>query len=263
MDREAIRKPVQRKRSRRRPSTEKRIPARRAMIPPAKAITVCRTRPSCGSENLVWRSWLETKRASEEPSRPNRRISPQSQAWKSSLLSCRMFTLSADPSSPISVEALMAERILLVDDHPLTRSALAGLLTQHGFEVVGEAADGEEAIEAAARLQPDLILLDLSMPGLDGLSALPRLRVAAPDCEVVVLTASGTEENLLGAIRGGAAGCSSRCVRAADAARVFPTRSQRRFRHGSSRCFCSSMTTSQPTRSRSGCSSPSTRFART
>jgi DNA-binding NarL/FixJ family response regulator len=100
----------------------------------------------------------------------------------------------------------MAERILLVDDHPLTRSALAGLLTQHGFEVVGEASDGEEAIEAAARLEPDLILLDLSMPGLDGLSALPRLREAAPECEVVVLTASGTEENLLGAIRGGAAG---------------------------------------------------------
>src|SRR5947209_2456773 len=100
----------------------------------------------------------------------------------------------------------MAERILLVDDHPLTRSALAGLLGQHGFDVVGEAADGEEAISCAEALQPDLILLDLSMPGLDGLSALPRLREAAPACEVVVLTASGTEENLLAAIRGGAAG---------------------------------------------------------
>ena len=100
----------------------------------------------------------------------------------------------------------MAERILLVDDHPLTRSALSGLLSQHGFDVVGEAADGEEAIECAGRLHPDLILLDLSMPGLDGLSALPRLREAAPQCEVVVLTASGTEDNLLGAILGGAAG---------------------------------------------------------
>jgi len=100
----------------------------------------------------------------------------------------------------------MAERILLVDDHPLTRSALAGLLGQHEFDVVGEASDGEEAVQSAAALQPDLILLDLSMPGVDGLSALPRLREAAPRCEVVVLTASGTEENLLGAIRGGAAG---------------------------------------------------------
>src|SRR5438876_3571753 len=103
-------------------------------------------------------------------------------------------------------ERPMAERILLVDDHPLTRSALAGLLVQHGFDVVGEASDGEEAIDSAERLRPDIVLLDLSMPGVDGLTALPRLREAAPDCEVVVLTASGTEENLLGAIRGGAAG---------------------------------------------------------
>jgi DNA-binding NarL/FixJ family response regulator len=90
----------------------------------------------------------------------------------------------------------VAERILLVDDHPLTRSALSGLLMQHGFDVVGEAEDGAEAAVRAEELQPDLILLDLSMPGVD----------AAPSCEVVVLTASGTEENLLGAIRGGAAG---------------------------------------------------------
>src|SRR5256886_7980015 len=100
----------------------------------------------------------------------------------------------------------MAERILLVDDHPLTRSALAGLLAQHGFDVVGEAADGAEAVHAAGGLHPDLGLLDLWMPGLDGLTAFPRWREAAPDCEVVVLPASGTEENLLGAIRAGAAG---------------------------------------------------------
>jgi DNA-binding NarL/FixJ family response regulator len=97
-------------------------------------------------------------------------------------------------------------RILIVDDHPLTRGALAALLGQNGFEVVGEAGDGTEAIESARQLQPDLVLLDLSMPELDGLDALPRVREAAPECEVVVLTASGTEENLLAAIRGGAAG---------------------------------------------------------
>ena len=100
----------------------------------------------------------------------------------------------------------MAERVLVVDDHPLTRDALASLLAQGGFDVVGEAGDGADAIALAAELQPELVLLDLSMPGLDGLSALPRLRAAAPGCEVVVLTASGTEENLLAAIRAGAAG---------------------------------------------------------
>ncbi len=97
-------------------------------------------------------------------------------------------------------------RILIVDDHPLTRDALASLLGAHGFEIAGLASDGAEAIEEAGRLQPDLVLLDLSMPGMDGLTALPHLREAAPECEVVVLTASGTEQNLLAAIRGGAAG---------------------------------------------------------
>ncbi|HEY7380924.1 MAG TPA: response regulator transcription factor [Gaiella sp.] len=100
----------------------------------------------------------------------------------------------------------MEERILIVDDHPLTLEALASLLRQHGFDVVGQATDGEEAITMAAELKPDLVLLDLTMPGMDGITALPRVREAAPTSEVVVLTASGTEENLLAAIRGGAAG---------------------------------------------------------
>ncbi len=100
----------------------------------------------------------------------------------------------------------MATRVLIVDDHPLTRDALAGLLTQHDFNVVGQAADGEQAVEVARELQPDLILLDLSMPGIGGLGALPLLREAAPGCEVVMVTASVAEENLLAAIRAGAAG---------------------------------------------------------
>jgi len=96
--------------------------------------------------------------------------------------------------------------ILIVDDHPLTRDALAALLAQGGFEIVGTAADAETAISAAGELRPDLVLLDLSLPGMNGVEALPQLRAAAPNAEVVVLTASGTEENLLGAIRAGAAG---------------------------------------------------------
>ena len=100
----------------------------------------------------------------------------------------------------------MTERILIVDDHPLTRDALAALLAQQGFDVVGEAASGEEAIAEAEGLQPDLVLLDLTMPGMDGLTALPRIREEAPLAEVVVLTASDAEENLLAAIRAGASG---------------------------------------------------------
>lgn len=100
----------------------------------------------------------------------------------------------------------MDERILLVDDHPLTLEALSSLLDQHGFDVVGQATGGADAVVQATKLQPDLVLLDLTMPGVDGLSALPRIRDAAPECEVVVLTASGTEEDLLDAVRAGAAG---------------------------------------------------------
>jgi DNA-binding NarL/FixJ family response regulator len=100
----------------------------------------------------------------------------------------------------------MSLRILIVDDHPLTRGALSALLSGNGFDVVGEAADGREAVERAAELQPDLVLLDLSMPDVDGLQALPLVRDAAPRCEVVVLTASESEDNLLATIRAGAAG---------------------------------------------------------
>jgi DNA-binding NarL/FixJ family response regulator len=100
----------------------------------------------------------------------------------------------------------MTPRVLIVDDHPLTRDALATLLGARGFEVCGTASDGAEAVVEAQRLRPDVVLLDLSMPGLDGLTALPLVREAVPECEVVVLTASGTEANLLAAIRGGAAG---------------------------------------------------------
>ena len=100
----------------------------------------------------------------------------------------------------------MTERILIVDDHPL-RGTPCVASDPAGIRVVGDAASGEEAIVAARGSQPDLVLLDLTMPGMDGLTALPKIREEAPDCEVVVLTASDAEENLLGH-REGAAGTS-------------------------------------------------------
>jgi DNA-binding NarL/FixJ family response regulator len=100
----------------------------------------------------------------------------------------------------------MTARILIVDDHPLTRDALAGLLGANGFDVVGQASGGAEAIDRAGELRPDLVLLDLTMPDMDGLTALPRVREAAPGAEIVVLTASEDDGNLLAAIRLGASG---------------------------------------------------------
>jgi DNA-binding NarL/FixJ family response regulator len=101
---------------------------------------------------------------------------------------------------------MTAARVLIVDDHPLTREALSALLAHNGFEVCGQASGGEEAIAVAAEVGPDLVLLDLTMPGMSGLQALPRLREAAPSASIVVLTASEDEENLLGAIHAGATG---------------------------------------------------------
>jgi DNA-binding NarL/FixJ family response regulator len=100
----------------------------------------------------------------------------------------------------------MTARVLIVDDHPLTREALGSLLAANGFDVAGQAAGAHEAIRLADELRPGLIVLDLTMPDMDGLEALPRLRDAAPEAEIVVLTASEDDANLLAAIRGGAAG---------------------------------------------------------
>ena len=97
-------------------------------------------------------------------------------------------------------------RVLIVDDHPLTRDALSALLAQQGFDVVGEADEGGAAVTRAQELRPDIVVLDLTMPGTDGLTALPAIREASPDSEIVVLTASDAEENLLAAIRAGASG---------------------------------------------------------
>src|SRR5688500_5851747 len=103
----------------------------------------------------------------------------------------------------------MAEpiRVLIVDDHAVVREGLRAFLTlQEGIEVAGEAADGEEALEAAARLSPDVILMDLVMPRLDGVAAMRSLRERAPDTRVIVLTSFLDDDKLLPALRAGAAG---------------------------------------------------------
>jgi DNA-binding NarL/FixJ family response regulator len=100
-----------------------------------------------------------------------------------------------------------AIRVLVVDDHAVVREGLrAFLAVQDGIEVAGEAGDGEEALEAAARLDPDVILMDLVMPHLDGVGAMRALRERLSRSRVIVLTSFLDDDKLLPALRAGAAG---------------------------------------------------------
>ena len=98
-------------------------------------------------------------------------------------------------------------RILVADDHPMLREGLVAVLsTQPDFEIVGEAANGSEVILLAQRMEPDVILLDLEMPGMDGVAALEKLRETGSGARSIAFTAYDTDERILGALRAGARG---------------------------------------------------------
>ena len=98
-------------------------------------------------------------------------------------------------------------RILVADDHPMLREGLVAVLgTQPDFDVIGEAADGSEVVRLVAKLRPDVILLDLEMPTVDGVAALERLRDAGSTARTIVFTAYDTDERILRSLRAGARG---------------------------------------------------------
>jgi len=97
-------------------------------------------------------------------------------------------------------------RILLADDHALFRDGLSSLVTAWGHQVVGQAADGAQAVALAARLKPELVLMDVRMPVLSGVEATARITAAQPEVHIVMLTVSEDEEDLFGAIKAGAQG---------------------------------------------------------
>jgi DNA-binding NarL/FixJ family response regulator len=98
-------------------------------------------------------------------------------------------------------------RVLVADDHPMLREGLTAVLgTQPDFEVIGEAADGSEVVQLAETLRPDVILLDLEMPTVDGVAALEGLRDAGSEARTIVFTAYDTDERILRSLRAGARG---------------------------------------------------------
>jgi DNA-binding NarL/FixJ family response regulator len=112
-------------------------------------------------------------------------------------------------------------RVLVADDHAVVREGLRTFLDlQDGIEVVGEAGDGEEAIREAERLQPDVVLIDLVMPRLDGVQAMRELRERVPGARAVVLTSFLDDERLLPALRAGAAGYLLKSVQPPELARA-------------------------------------------
>ena len=100
----------------------------------------------------------------------------------------------------------MKLRIIIIDDHTLFREGLQSLLSRHGIEVVASVSDGQEGIRLAQELQPDIVLLDMRMPGMSGLEVLKQFRHLKFEAPVVMLTTSGDERDLVEALRNGAKG---------------------------------------------------------
>jgi DNA-binding NarL/FixJ family response regulator len=107
-------------------------------------------------------------------------------------------------------------KILLVDDHTLFRESLENLLTLHGYQVVGTAGDGLEALEKARRLHPDLILMDIEMPGCDGLTATRLIKAEMSETKIVMLTVAQQDEDLFESLRSGASGYLLKSSRASQ-----------------------------------------------
>lgn len=98
----------------------------------------------------------------------------------------------------------MAKRILIVDDAAFMRMMIKDILTKNGFEIVGEAADGAQAVEKYNELQPDLVTMDITMPEMDGIAALKEIKKTSPNATIIMCSAMGQQAMVIDAIQAGA-----------------------------------------------------------
>jgi DNA-binding NarL/FixJ family response regulator len=113
-------------------------------------------------------------------------------------------------------------RVVVVDDHPIVRAGLrASLNSVDGFAVVGEAGSGEDAVEIVGAVHPDVVLMDIQMPGIGGLEATRRIYERHPDCAVLMLTMYGEDEFVIAALRAGARGYLLKGAQQADVIRTI------------------------------------------
>src|SRR5262245_5658177 len=118
-----------------------------------------------------------------------------------------MRSLGCPKGAPVSAEAVAEPiRVVVSDDHPVVRQGLRSFLEAQGFDVVGEAGDGAEAVRLVTETRPDVLLTDLVMPGVDGIEAIRRLRASGPPVGILVLTSFSGAEQVIPAIQAGADG---------------------------------------------------------
>jgi DNA-binding NarL/FixJ family response regulator len=130
----------------------------------------------------------------------------------------------------------MTVRILVVDDHPVVRQGLRTLLSSRpGWEIIDEAEDGIEALEKADRLQPDVVLLDVSMPRMDGLEACRRIRQVVPKSEILFVTQHDSPQMMREALGAGARGYVVKSNAARDLLAALDAVSQHKFFRGQDR----------------------------
>ncbi len=131
------------------------------------------------------------------------------------------FPWSAEVSEPPTPERCSRVRVLIVDDHWVVRQGLRMFLElESSIEVVGDVSDGETAILASRQLRPDVVLMDLAMPGLDGYAATAAIRGECPATEVIILTGGLEAASVISAVRAGAIGCLSKVMSPTELCRV-------------------------------------------